>query len=91
MRDCSCQAFDHGVGGLRRPANADHTLPYLEPYGTGIGLWNALRIHPTLGIAILGMSKHLYLALRRLQQFCRAGLEPRSAIRADPGEGEEIR
>ena len=76
---------------MRRPANADHTLPYVEPYGTGRGLRNALPIYPTLGIAILGMSKHLHVALRRLLQFCRAGLEPRSAIRADPREGEEIR
>ena len=83
--------FDHGVGGLRRPANADHTLPYVEPCGTRRGLSNALRIYPTLGIAILRMSKHLHVALRRLLQFCRAGLEPRSAIWADPREGEEIR
>jgi len=67
---------------LRGPANADHTLPYVEPYGTGEGLWNALRIYPTLGIAIMGMSKHTDVALRRLLQFCRAGLEPRSAIQA---------
>jgi hypothetical protein len=72
---------------LQQPGHAHHTLPYVQPYGTGGRVWNALRSYPTLGIAIMGMSKHLYVALRRLLQFCRAGLEPGSAIRG-PREGE---
>lgn len=50
--------FDHGVGWFRRPADADRTPPFVEHYGTGGGFWNAMRIYPTLGLAVVGMTNN---------------------------------
>ena len=60
MRDISCpgKPFDHGVGWFRRPTDADRTPPFVEHYGTGGGFWNAMRIYPTLGVAIVGMTNN---------------------------------
>jgi CubicO group peptidase (beta-lactamase class C family) len=60
MRDITCpgKPFDHGVGWFRRPADADRTPPFVEHYGTGGGFWNAMRIYPTLGIAVVGLTNN---------------------------------
>jgi CubicO group peptidase (beta-lactamase class C family) len=50
--------FDHGIGWFRKPADADRTPAFLEHYGTGGGFWNAMRIYPGLGVAIVGMTNN---------------------------------
>jgi CubicO group peptidase (beta-lactamase class C family) len=60
MREITCpgKPFDHGVGWFRKPADADRTPRFVEHYGTGGGFWNAIRIYPTLGVAIVGMTNN---------------------------------
>jgi CubicO group peptidase (beta-lactamase class C family) len=48
--------FDHGIGWFRKPADADRIPAFVEHYGTGGGFWNAMRIYPELGIAMVGMT-----------------------------------
>ena len=50
--------FDHGIGWFRRPADAKRHPAFVEHYGTGGGFWNAMRIYPDLGIAIVGMTNN---------------------------------
>lgn len=50
--------FDHGIGWFRKPSDAGRTPPFVEHYGTGGGFWNAMRIYPTLGIAMVGMTNN---------------------------------
>ena len=58
MREITCpgKPFDHGTGWFRKPADIDRTPPFVEHYGTGGGFWNAMRIYPTLGVAVVGMT-----------------------------------
>lgn len=48
--------FDHGIGWFRKPADADRSPAFVEHYGTGGGFWNAMRIYPDLGVAVVGMT-----------------------------------
>jgi CubicO group peptidase (beta-lactamase class C family) len=48
--------FDHGIGWFRRPADADRSPAFVEHYGTGCGYWNAMRIYPELGLAMVAMT-----------------------------------
>ncbi len=48
--------FDHGIGWFRKPADANRSPTFVEHYGTGVGFWNAMRIYPALGIAVVGMT-----------------------------------
>ena len=58
MREIKHQAkpFDHGIGWFRKPADATRTPAFVEHYGTGGGFWNAMRIYPTAGVAVVGMT-----------------------------------
>jgi len=48
--------FDHGIGWFRKPADANRTPSFVEHYGTGGGHWNAMRIYPETGIAVVAMT-----------------------------------
>ena len=48
--------FDHGIGWFRRPTDAARTPGFVEHYGTGGGYWNAMRIYPTEGLAMVAMA-----------------------------------
>ena len=48
--------FDHGIGWFRRPADSDRTPAFVEHYGTGVGFWNAMRIYPDDGLAMVAMA-----------------------------------
>jgi CubicO group peptidase (beta-lactamase class C family) len=48
--------FDHGIGWFRKPADAARSPQFVEHYGTGGGFWNAMRIYPDLGLAVVGMT-----------------------------------
>jgi CubicO group peptidase (beta-lactamase class C family) len=48
--------FDHGMGWFRKPTDADRSPSFVEHYGTGGGFWNAMRIYPHLGLALVGMT-----------------------------------
>ena len=48
--------FDHGIGWFRKPADARRTPSFVEHYGTGAGFWNAMRIYPGLGLAMVAMT-----------------------------------
>jgi CubicO group peptidase (beta-lactamase class C family) len=50
--------FDHGLGWFRRPVDATRTPAFVEHYGTGGGFWNAMRIYPTAGVAVVGMTNN---------------------------------
>ncbi|HEX5533134.1 MAG TPA: serine hydrolase domain-containing protein [Actinomycetales bacterium] len=50
--------FDQGIGWFRKPADADRTPAFVEHYGTGGGFWNAMRIYPDLGVAIVAMTNN---------------------------------
>ncbi|TCO18100.1 CubicO group peptidase (beta-lactamase class C family) [Kribbella steppae] len=48
--------FDHGIGWFRKPIDAQRTPAFVEHYGTGAGFWNAMRIYPDTGIAMVAMT-----------------------------------
>jgi CubicO group peptidase (beta-lactamase class C family) len=48
--------FDHGIGWFRKPADAKRSPVFVEHYGTGAGFWNAMRIYPDLGLAMVAMT-----------------------------------
>ena len=48
--------FDHGIGWFRRPRDATAEPRFVEHYGTGGGFWNAMRIYPTVGLAMTAMT-----------------------------------
>ena len=48
--------FDHGIGWFRKPADAARSPQLVEHYGSGGGFWNAMRIYPDLGLAVVGMT-----------------------------------
>jgi CubicO group peptidase (beta-lactamase class C family) len=48
--------FDHGIGWFRKPGDAQRTPAFVEHYGTGAGFWNAMRIYPDTGIAVVAMT-----------------------------------
>jgi CubicO group peptidase (beta-lactamase class C family) len=48
--------FDHGIGWFRKPADANRIPGFVEHYGTGGGHWNAMRIYPDTGIAMVAMT-----------------------------------
>jgi hypothetical protein len=48
--------FDHGIGWFRRPADTDRSPAFVEHDGTGGEFWNATRIYPHLGVAMVGMT-----------------------------------
>jgi CubicO group peptidase (beta-lactamase class C family) len=48
--------FDHGIAWFRRPADAGRDPAFVEHYGTGGGFWNAMRIYPDLGLAMVAMA-----------------------------------
>jgi len=48
--------FDHGIGWFRKPADAERNPAFVEHYGTGAGFWNAMRIYPGLGLAMVAMT-----------------------------------
>ncbi|MEO5662264.1 MAG: serine hydrolase domain-containing protein [Nocardioides sp.] len=48
--------FDHGIGWFRKPADATRTPAFVEHYGTGCGYWNAMRIYPGQGLALVVMT-----------------------------------
>jgi CubicO group peptidase (beta-lactamase class C family) len=50
--------FDHGIGWFRKPADAPRIPAFVEHYGTGGGFWNAMRIYPNLGVAVVGMTNN---------------------------------
>lgn len=66
--------FDHGIGWFRRPADSHRTPAFVEHYGTGVGFWNAMRIYPDDGLAMLAMANttaqwnvdHLFTQLKEL-------------------------
>ena len=59
-------AFDHGIGWFRRPADADRSPAFVEHYGTGGGFWNAMRIYPDHRLAIVAMANTTASVGRRL-------------------------
>ena len=48
--------FDHGIGWFRKPADKGRSPAFVEHYGTGVGFWNAMRIYPEFGLAVVGMT-----------------------------------
>lgn len=54
----SGKPFDHGIGWFRKPVDATRTPAFVEHYGTGGGFWNAMRIYPTAGVAVVGMTNN---------------------------------
>ena len=50
--------FDHGIGWFRKPGDAARSPVFVEHYGTGGGFWNAMRIYPGLGVAVVGMTNN---------------------------------
>jgi CubicO group peptidase (beta-lactamase class C family) len=48
--------FDHGIGWFRKRADADRQPDFVEHYGTGGGFWNAMRIYPSQGLAMVAMT-----------------------------------
>jgi CubicO group peptidase (beta-lactamase class C family) len=48
--------FDHGIGWFRKPADAGRSPAFVEHYGTGGGFWNAMRIYPDDGVAMVAMA-----------------------------------
>jgi CubicO group peptidase (beta-lactamase class C family) len=48
--------FDHGIGWFRRPRDGARAPAFVEHYGTGGGFWNAMRLYPTAGVAVVGMT-----------------------------------
>jgi CubicO group peptidase (beta-lactamase class C family) len=48
--------FDHGIGWFRQPTDADRSPAFVEHYGTGGGFWNAMRIYPEDGLAMVAMA-----------------------------------
>jgi CubicO group peptidase (beta-lactamase class C family) len=48
--------FDHGLGWFRKPAYAGRTPAFVEHYGTGVGYWNAMRVYPAEGLAMVAMT-----------------------------------
>ncbi|TCM38528.1 serine hydrolase [Kribbella sp. VKM Ac-2568] len=63
--------FDHGIGWFRKPTDAQRTPTFVEHYGTGAGFWNAMRIYPDTGVAMVAMTNttkawnfdHLFIQL----------------------------
>lgn len=53
---CRGKRFDHGVGWFRKPADADRSPAFVEHYGSGGGFWNAMRIYPDDGLAMVAMA-----------------------------------
>jgi len=66
--------FDHGIGWFHKPADADRSPAFVEHYGTGGGFWNAMRIYPDHGLAMVAMANttaqwkvdHLFTQLKEL-------------------------
>jgi CubicO group peptidase (beta-lactamase class C family) len=52
----SGKRFDHGIGWFRKPADAGRNPAFVEHYGTGVGYWNAMRIYPGAGLAMVAMT-----------------------------------
>ena len=48
--------FDHGIGWFRRPQDAARAPGFVEHYGTGGGFWNAMRVYPGHGLAMVAMA-----------------------------------
>jgi CubicO group peptidase (beta-lactamase class C family) len=48
--------FDHGIGWFRRAEDAHRSPAFVEHYGSGGGHWNAMRIYPQLGLAMVAMT-----------------------------------
>lgn len=48
--------FDHGIGWFRKPTDADRSPAFVEHYGSGGGFWNAMRIYPDHGLAMVAMA-----------------------------------
>jgi CubicO group peptidase (beta-lactamase class C family) len=48
--------FDHGIGWFRKPTDATRSPAFVEHYGTGGGFWNAMRIYPEDGLAMVAMA-----------------------------------
>jgi CubicO group peptidase (beta-lactamase class C family) len=48
--------FDHGIGWFRKGADSQRTPAFVEHYGTGGGHWNAMRIYPDTGVAMVAMT-----------------------------------
>jgi CubicO group peptidase (beta-lactamase class C family) len=48
--------FDHGIGWFRKPTDANRSPTFVEHYGTGGGFWNAMRIYPEDGLAMVAMA-----------------------------------
>lgn len=66
--------FDHGIGWFRKPTDAHRSPAFVEHYGTGGGFWNAMRIYPEDGLAMVAMANttarwdvdHLFTGLKEL-------------------------
>jgi hypothetical protein len=58
MRAITCRGkrFDHVIGWLRKPTDADRSPTFVEHYGTGGGFWNAMRIYPEDGLAMVAIA-----------------------------------
>ena len=58
MRTLTCRGkrFDHGIGWFRKPTDTDRSPGFVEHYGTGGGFWNAMRIYPEDGLAMVAMA-----------------------------------